>query len=461
MVVRSSLRVACVAGAMSLGVGCGSSEKDGSAPLVSEGGSSGLSPTGGRPASGGTKSDGGGAQDTGGRNTTGGRGAIGGSDATGGSDASGGRASSAGAAGEGAAGSLGDGGEGGGAGGSEPAAGECREVARYRFSTGDHSLSNYAVARIPGGFLLSADPSSSAPTIIADETGKSREIPRELADRNPSVVIGAWFAAGSASDPRFINIRRVDDPDVNQVYTGYFSVQSFLESGAALGEERQVLEIFTRGTAMNHFARSWDGERVALGNVEPVVRDPRMVLVSKDGAPISDEIRVLDTGDSPLINCFEIRGTPHGAVAVAADRGLLLMRIVELGAAGEVVQEYTFPDSACPFLLPDATGIYFTWPGIPRDVYRLADGVPTRVVSLPDSTLEEGYSWFAGGEEPLIHHRLQSEASFARVKNGTLVPLSGTFSGDALASALDGRIFFLTYEDKAVGVVEVACGRAE
>ena len=34
-----------------------------------------------------------------------------------------------------------------------------------------------------------------------------------------------------------MNIRRVQDPDVTQSYKRYFYVQSFLESGEALGAE--------------------------------------------------------------------------------------------------------------------------------------------------------------------------------------------------------------------------------
>jgi hypothetical protein len=449
---RSSLQAAWFAGAVSLGVGCGSSEKqDVGAEPKSEGGSSGGSvTTGGRPAAGGSAGDSG-APSTGGRDGTGGR------------DASGGNAMSGGAAGEAVGGAGGE--DSGGSGGASDA-GQCREVARYRVSTGDYSLSNYDIARIPGGFLLGADPNSSAPILIADETGKTREIPRELADQNPSVVIGEWFAAGTASEPRFLNIRRVDDPDVNRVYVGYFFVQSFLESGVALGEERQVLEIFMRGTAMNHFARSYDGERVALGNVEPVVRDPRMVLVSKDGEPVSDEVRVLDTGDSPLIDCFEVRGTLHGAIGVASDRGLEQTRIVEIGAAGEIVQEITYPKGGCPAVWSEPTGIYVSFGGSlefePLDIYRLADGAFTQVLSLPGPTSDQSYGWFSGGDEPLLTHRIGAETSFVRVKDGP-VALSGAFSGDLLASPLDGRIFFVTEEeeDHAVSIVEVECGPAE
>lgn len=447
---RSSLRAAWFAGAVSLGVGCGSSEKqDGGTEPKSEGGSSGSVTTGGRAASGGSASDSGGVSNTGGR------------DGAGGGDATGGNAMSGGATGE-AVGGAG-GGDSGGSGGASDA-GQCREVARFRLSTGDYSLSNYDIARIPGGFLLGADPNSSAPILIADETGKTREIPREFADQNSSVVVGEWFAAGTASEPRFLNIRRLDDPDVNRVYVGYFFVQSFLESGAALGEERQVLEIFMRGTAMNHFARSYDGERVALGNVEPVVRDPRMVLVSKDGEPISDEVRVLDTGDSPLIDCFEVRGTLHGAIGVASDRGLEQTRIVEIDAAGEIVQEITYSKRGCPAVWSEPTGIYVSFGGSlefePLDIYRLADGVFTKVLSLPGPTSDESYGWFAGGEEPLLTHRIGAETSFVRVKDGPMA-LSGAFPGDLLASPIDGRIFFVTEEDHAVSIVEVACGSAE
>jgi hypothetical protein len=445
---RSSLRVVWFAGAVSLGVGCGSSQKqDGGGEPKSEGGSSGGTvTTGGRPASGGSARDSGGAPNTGGRNATGGR------------DATGGDAMSGGAAGEAVGGAGGE--DSGGSGGASDT-GQCREVARYRLSTGDYSLSNYDIARIPGGFLLGADPNSSAPILIADEAGKTREIPREFADQNPSLVIGEWFAAGTASEPRFLNIRRLDDPDVNRVYVGYFFVQSFRESGVALGEERQVLEIFMRGTAMNRFARSYDGERVALGNVESVVRDPRMILVSKDGEPISGEVRVLDTGDSPLIDCFEIHGTLHGAIGVASDRGLEQTRIVELGAAGEIVQEITYPKPGCPAVWSEPTGIYVSFGGSvefePLDIYRLADGVFTKVLSLPAPTSDESYGWFAGGDEPLLTHRIVTETSFVRVKDG-LVALSGAFSGDLLASPVDGRIFFMTEEDHAVSIVEVACG---
>jgi hypothetical protein len=454
---RSSVWVAWFAGAVSLGVGCGSSEseKDGAGGAsASEGGSSGGSvTTGGRAASGGNASGSGGIVITGGREATGG------SDATGGTTVSGG---TPGTTTGGAAGSGGAAGESGGA----TDVGQCREVSRFRYATGERSFNIYALRRLPDGFLLDDGGGGGYPLVILDEAGGAREVSRDLAAGDPSVKPEKWFVAGTGQEPRFLNIRRLDDPDVNQVYKGYFYVQSFLESGEAVGPERQVLEIFMRGTALNYFASSQDGERVVLANLEPVIRDPWMVLVSKDGERISEGVRVLDTGDQPLINCFSVLGTLHGALGFARDDGSDRLRIVELGATGEIVQALTREQTLeCPNVSVDSSGIYVLLKETPEspvpDVYRLEDSALTKIMSLPRDESSGYYGWVAGGAQPLLIHRSGQDLAFARWKDDKLVPLSGTFPGELAAVASDGRIFFSVFEEHAVTLVGVTCGLAE
>lgn len=457
---RSSIRMVWFAAAVSLGAGCGSSEseRDGAGGAsMSDGGSTGGSgTTGGRTASGGSNAV-----------ITGGRAATGGGDASGG-DATGGRASSGGAAGTASGGTAESGGAAGdsGDGGEATDAGQCREVSRFRYSTGDRYAGGYELSRLPDGFLLDSGDNSDAPFVILDEAGEGREVSRQLAAQNPSVKPEHWFVVGTEQDLRFMNIRRIGDTDVNLPYKGYFYVQSFLESGEALGAEQEVLEIYTRGTAFNYFAGSLDGERVVLGNVEPVIRDPWMVLVSKDGEKLGDGVRVLDTGDQPLINCFSVRGTLHGAIGYAVDRGSERLRIVELDASGAIVQDLTRPETSdCPSVSVDSSGIYVhlreSSESTTPDVYRFEDSTLTKVLALPEDGAGGFYGWFAGGPQPLLARWSGQEWSFARSKDDKPFPLTGSFASELIGSALDGRIFIAEFEDYAVSVATVTCGLAE
>jgi hypothetical protein len=154
-----------------------------------------------------------------------------------------------------------------------------------------------------------------------------------------------------------------------------------------------------------------------------------------------------------------------GAVGLAVDEGSDRLRMVEIDSTGEIVQDLTRPDTTgCPTVLADATGIYVLLrensDATSPDIYRFEDSQLTRLFALPETADDGYYGLLQGGEQPLVVHFLGQETSFARSKDGALVPLDGTFSDDLLGADPDGRLFFASIEDYAVSIVTVRCGLA-
>ncbi|WP_437304298.1 hypothetical protein [Sorangium sp. So ce388] len=302
--------------------------------------------------------------------------------------------------------------------------------------------------------------------VVGNEQNDWREyLMGELAPntRGRDVVV-----AGTARDPRFLLAYLQDE---GMGYEGAILVYGARPDGTVVGPER-VLDAFTRASATNPVATSADGERVALGNSH-VTWDPRIVLLDKDGHKVSDTLLLIESGGDALTDCFSLTGTMHGVLAHVRDQDTGDLRVVELGAAGEIVQEVTWPmpeGAACPRVSIDPSGIYFAFPqredAGPTDVYSLDDGTLTRVASLPARSNDSGYVWVLGGEEPLIWIGNPGGAAFARLVNGELVELSGQVTGSVLATrdgdllVNDGRVFLTSRSDDVTSIVEVACGAA-
>ncbi|WP_437828837.1 hypothetical protein [Sorangium sp. So ce1153] len=276
------------------------------------------------------------------------------------------------------------------------------------------------------------------------------------------------IVAGTARDPRFL-LTYLQDEGVG--YEGAILVYGARPDGTVVGPER-VLDAFTRASATNPVATSADGERVALGNSH-VTWDPRIVLLDKDGQKVSDTLLLIESGGDALADCFSLTGTMHGVLAHVLNQDTGDLRVVELDAAGEIVQDVTWPmpeGAACPRISVDPSGIYFAFPqrqdAGPTDVYSLDGGTLTRVATLPARGADSAYAWVLGGEEPLIWIGNPGGASFARLVNGELVELSGQVSGSVLSTeggdllVNDGRVFLTSRIDDVTSIVEVACGAA-
>jgi hypothetical protein len=249
----------------------------------------------------------------------------------------------------------------------------------------------------------------------------------------------------------------------------FLVVQAFHSDGSEASSEQRVLHIFTRATAWNPVATSGDGELVALGNGHVATWDPRFVLVGKDGRKVTDELRLLDSADNPLFDCFTLTGTQHGALAAVADLEAAELRLIELNATGQIVQSLAWPtpgNSTCPRSTVDPSGIYLSF-GIPQvdpqttDVYRLSDATLTKVAEFRRDTARGSYSWLAGGTEPLLARNSDQGVTFARLANGSLVALSGVFPGTLIDSASDGRVFVQSIDAAGfLSITEIACGPA-
>jgi hypothetical protein len=130
----------------------------------------------------------------------------------------------------------------------------------------------------------------------------------------------------------------------------------------------------------------------------------------------------------------------------------------------------------------DPTGSYLSFgSGVgtrnetPLSILKFANNSLTVVASLPAPPEHVQYRWVAGGEEPLVAVNDNTgpgdrRVSFARLRDGALLPLSGApFSGELVPSA-DGRLFVASFEasdadsaapfEHLVTIVEVACSGA-
>jgi len=287
-------------------------------------------------------------------------------------------------------------------------------------------------------------------------------------------------AAGSARRPQLLLFNRQSADLDDQLLA-----QAVRADGSAVAPLAPVLSTFDRGSAAYPTATALDGERVGVGNGHVATRDPHFVMLDKDARPVTEEIRLLDTADGPLFDCFTLTGTAHGLLASVVDRDSLALHLLELDASGARVNDATMPvmDGYCPRVSVDPTGNYLSFQeGLaltdegPSSVFRLADNALTEIATLPSSPEGTRYTWLVGGNEPLIGvFELSSpdrRVSFARLKAGGLVPLAGApFHGTRVPSA-DGRIFLVLDESvAAVGpstsgetkftITEVLCGAAE
>jgi hypothetical protein len=250
-------------------------------------------------------------------------------------------------------------------------------------------------------------------------------------------------------------------------FANHFFSQVLDKSGELLGERTAVLEIFDRGTSTNVSAGSLDGERAAVGNAHSGVWDPRIVLLDRDGKPVSDEIRLLETGDSPLYRCFALTGTAHGVIATIVDGDTDELRLFELDAEGQVVQEATLEgvdDILCPRVSVDPSGVFVSRGldaqsfsrGSARDVYRASGGALELVATLPEPPEDVSYGWALGGDVPLVSAYSQMGVRFAEWRGTELLPLEGDFTGRLVPSA-DGRVFVANASREAPVIVEVSC----
>jgi hypothetical protein len=283
---------------------------------------------------------------------------------------------------------------------------------------------------------------------------------------------------GSARQPQLLLFERM----VSAGFDGQLLAQAMRVDGSAVAPLAPVLSIFERATASFPTATALDGERFAIGNGHVATRDPHFILLDKDARPVSDEIQLFDTGDSPSLECFTLTGTAHGVLASAVDHAAQQLHLLELDASGARVNQAIAPmsDVRCPRVSVDPTGNYLsfqtgTTDNGPLSIVRFANNALTEVATLPSAPAHTSYAWVSGGDEPLVSILESSDGdrrvSFARLKAGALVPLAGdTFSGEVVPSA-DGRIFLVssgwaepvdpsTPAGKNFTIVEVACGAA-
>lgn len=396
----------------------------------------------------------------------------GGADGTsGGAPGSGGHA--AGEAGVGGAGVGGQGGEGpsggfggqGGTGGARPVPGpgECVEVTRL---TKSPELSG-EVRRVQDGFVIFTEPLATDETrewLIGNDRDEWQSVPISLSPNTSYELMPTPIAVGTAAEPRAI---RMSIGAGSVGFANHFFSQILDESGELLGEPTSVLEIFDRLSSTNVSAGSLDGERAAVGNAHSGVWDPRIVLLDRDGKPVSDEIHLLETGDSPLYRCFALTGTAHGVVATIIDEDTGELRLLELDAQGQVVQEATLEgidDILCPRVSVDPSGVFVSFGldaqsfsrGSARDVYRASGGALDLVATLPEPPEDVSYGWALGGDVPLVSARSQTGVRFAEWRGTELLPLEGDFTGRLIPSA-DGRLFVADASREDPVIVEVSC----
>jgi|GEM_PF-2887373 len=426
----------------------------------SSGGASGSAGGGvgtGGAANGGAGGNGNGSPGTGGVPSTGGRGGVAGGAGTGANAGTGGGAGAS-AAGGSAGASAGAGGQGALA---VPGLGEC--VVIRRFETRASSIVN-AATRLSDGF---ASVSSMTPShvvwLLGDEAGQWRE----LDITTPFLPYLSPLSVGTVRDPLLMLFARSTDTGSEKKLLA----QTVRADGTAVAAAAPVLSVFDSATAIYPLGVALDGERVAVGNGQNGTRDPHFVLIDKNGQPVGGEVRLLDTGNQPVLDCFVLTGTAHGIVGSVADMTTRIVHVVELNAAGEIVNQATspFPEGSanCPQVSAGET-VYFAFPS--RDgsisLRHLASNTLSEVAMLPPPSSGVGYAWVSGGIEPLVAFG-RSYISFGRLNAGAFFPLTSKelFSGVLLSSA-DGRAFVsdaridisVTPPATTLKVIEVSCG---
>jgi hypothetical protein len=289
------------------------------------------------------------------------------------------------------------------------------------------------------------------------------------------------LVGGTARDPRFwwvgapLAPQYAQTVDLTGAYWGFdagpFFIRTFLPSGAEASPEIMALSKYASDAKFGASARgiSGDGELVGVASGAVTSWYPHIALVGKDGRKVGAELAPFDSAGSAdsgtsdaSFNCLALTGTQHGMVASVITNSDL--RVVELDATGQVVQQVLWPNAplganSCARFSADPSGIYLIAPSdIISDVYELKNSNVTKVMDLPSNN----YRWVSGGEEPLVSYGTTQGTTFARWVNGQLVALSGTFNGTRIAST-DGRIFLKStdYDAGVTSIVEVACGPAD
>jgi len=359
-----------------------------------------------------------------GPSTAGQSGDAAGGDAAGGAPAGGAGPDSAGADAGGAGGEIGD------AMGGAPPAGACAEVLRLEGKSANYRL-NATPMRLHDGFVY-LEASSQA------EFG--------------------WLVATSRGDWREIATNATFSPYLTPLPTA------------------AVLSIFDRGTAAYPRATALDGKRAAVGNGHVRTRDPHFILLDQNAQPVGDEHRLFDSGDSPLFSCFTLTATAHGVLASVVDDSKQELHLQELDAAGALLSETTWSSpelGLCPLVSVDPTGTYLSFKGSTDQrrisVYRFAENAMTAVATLPIPADVQTYRWLVGGDEPLLGVTgMNGALSFARVRQGAVLPLSGGVSDGTVIPSADGRVFVASRTDDEsttpsgsnFTIIELACGAA-
>jgi len=379
-----------------------------------------------------------------------------------GGDAAGGAGpDSAGADAGGAGGEIGD------AMGGAPPAGACAEVLRLEGKSANYRL-NATPMRLHDGFVyLEASSQAEFGWLVATSRGDWREIATN-ATFSPYLTP---LPTGSAKEPQLLLFDRVVDG-----FTGQLTAQAVREDGASVAPLAAVLSIFDRGTAAYPRATALDGKRAAVGNGHVRTRDPHFILLDQNAQPVGDEHRLFDSGDSPLFSCFTLTGTAHGVLASVVDDSKQELHLQELDAAGALLSETTWSSpelGLCPLVSVDPTGTYLSFKGSTDQrrisVYRFAENAMTAVATLPIPADVQTYRWLVGGDEPLLGVTdMNGALSFARVRQGTVLPLSGGVSDGTVIPSADGRVFVASRTDDEsttpsgsnFTIIELACGAA-
>lgn len=304
--------------------------------------------------------------------------------------------------------------------------------------------------------------------LLLDEAGTARQMHVEA----PFFPYLRPTSVGTVRDPRLLLFDRSTDAAGTQLV-----VQVLLPDGTALGPSRPVLPVFDRGTAVYPIAVALDGQRAAVGNGHVGTRDPHFVLLDQDGRPVGSVVRLMDSGDDPTFACFTLIGTAHGVAGAVLDVAAGVFHISEVDAGGQIVDQATWPvtERTCPVVRPLDDGVHVSVVAPPAaagagttTVARLSSGAFQSVATLPAPEDGSMYTWVASGPEPLVAVTRQPSVSFARLREGTLIPLAGMFPRGLLVPSADGRIFLSRQDsnfnvspvETTASVLEIACADA-
>ena len=274
---------------------------------------------------------------------------------------------------------------------------------------------------------------------------------------------------GSAEKPRLLAMH----PVTRSGFDATAVLQAYDELGNPQGDEVEVLEIFNRVTARNPFAVSLDGRLAAFGNYHAGTRDPRMVVLDGDGHPAGAPVRLLDTGESPSLDCFALTPLKAGVLASFVDVVAHVMHFTEVSNAGQVVAQTAWDAPTglrCGIPWREPTGVLIPFEG-GEEIYRYDAGTVVKVASIQLAADGSLYRWLLDGAEPLVARSLAGGGvEFARLRGADLLPLHGPPLSELTFAvpAIDGRIFVATQPYVVGGasntadldISEIRCGSA-